>query len=59
LAGFQTELSLTGYTEVTSLTLAATLDNAASLQARQAGETVEQTLNRLSAGLQQKGFIRE
>jgi formylglycine-generating enzyme required for sulfatase activity len=59
LSGFQTEVSLAGYTEVTSLTLAATLDNVASLQARQAGETVEQTLNRLAAGLQQKGFIRE
>jgi hypothetical protein len=59
LSGFQMELSLAGNTEVTSLTLTATLDNAASLQARQAGETVEQTLNRLAAGLQQKGFIRE
>jgi sugar lactone lactonase YvrE len=59
LAGFQTEVSLAGYTEVTYLTLVATLDNIASLQARQAGETLEQTLNRLAAGLQQKGFIRE
>jgi hypothetical protein len=59
LAGFQTELILTEGTEVESLSVNATLDNATSLQARQAGETVEQTLNRLSAGLQQKGFIRE
>jgi hypothetical protein len=59
LSGFQTELSLAGYMEVTSLSLTATLDNAASLQARQAGETIEQTLNRLTAGLQQRGFIRE
>lgn len=59
LAGFQTELNLTEGTEVASLSVIAILDNAASLQARQAGETVEQTLNRLSAGLQQKGFIRE
>ncbi len=59
LAGFQTELTLEGGTDVQSLSINATLDNAASLQARQAGETVEQTLNRLSAGLQQRGFIRE
>ncbi len=59
LAGFMTELVLTDGTEVESLSVNATLDNATSLQARQAGETVEQTLNRLSAGLQQKGFIRE
>jgi formylglycine-generating enzyme required for sulfatase activity len=59
LSGFQTELGLADYTQVTSLSLAATLDNAASLLARQAGETVEQTLNRLAAGLQLKGFIRE
>jgi len=42
-----------------ALSVIAILDNAASLQVRQAGETVEQTLNRLSAGLQQKDFIRE
>ena len=59
LAGFMTELVLTEGTEVESLSVNATLDNATSLQARQAGETIEQTLNRLSAGLQQKGFIRE
>ena len=59
LSGFQMELNLAGNTEVTALTLTAILDNAASLQARQAGETVEQTINRLAAGLQQKGFIRE
>ena len=59
LAGFMTELILTEGTEVESLNVNATLDNATSLQARQAGETVEQTINRLAAGLQQKGFIRE
>jgi len=59
LAGFQTELILTDGTEVASLSVIAILDNATSLQARQAGETIEKTLNRLSAGLQQKGFIRE
>ena len=52
-------LILTEGTEVDPLSVNATLDNATSLQAHQAGETVEQTLNRLSAGLQQKGFIRE
>jgi len=54
-----TELVLTEGTEAESLNVNAILDNATSLQARQAGETIEQTLNRLSAGLQQKGFIRE
>ena len=59
MAGFITDLGLSQGTEVESLSLKATLDNAASVQARQAGETVEQTLNRLSAGFQQRGFIRE
>lgn len=59
LAGFMTELVLTDGTEVESLSVNATLDNATSLQARQAGETIEQTLSRLSAGLQQRGFIWE
>jgi hypothetical protein len=59
LAGFMTELILTDGTEVESLSVNATLDTTTTLQARQAGETIEKTLNRLSAGLQQKGFIRE
>ncbi len=59
LAGFQTELNLAGATEMAALSLTATLDMAASLQARQAGETVELTLSRLGGGLQQKGFLRE
>ena len=59
LAGFQTELNLAGATEMAALSLTATLDMAASLQARQAGETVELTLSRLAGGLQQKGFLRE
>lgn len=53
------KLILTDGTEVESLNVNATLDNATTLQARQAGETIEQTINRLAAGLQQKGFIRE
>jgi hypothetical protein len=59
LAGFQTELNLAGATEMAALNLTASLDIAASLQARQAGETVELTLSRLAGALQQKGFIRE
>lgn len=59
LAGFQTELRAADRSEVGSMSMNATLDMAASLQARQAGETVEQTLNRLSASLQQKGYVRE
>lgn len=59
LAGFQTELNLAGATEMAALSLTATLDMAASLQARQAGETLELTLSRLGGGLQQKGFLRE
>jgi len=59
LAGFQTELNLAGATEMAALNLTATLDIAASLQARQAGETVELTLSRLAGGWQQKGFIRQ
>lgn len=59
LLGFMTDLGLSQGTEVESLRLNSTWDNTASVQARQAGESVEHTLDRLSAGFQQRGFIRK
>lgn len=59
LSGFQTELRHEDSTEVETLSLTATLDLPASLLARQGAESVEQSLSRLVAGLQQRGFIQE
>jgi hypothetical protein len=59
LSGFQTDLRNEEGTEVETLSLTATIDPAASLQARQGAENVEQTLSRLAAGLQQRGFVQE
>jgi hypothetical protein len=59
LSGFQVELSQDEGTEVQTLSLTATLDLPASQLARQGAESVEQALSRLSAGLQQQGFIQE
>lgn len=59
LSGFQVELSHDEGTEVQTLSLTAVIDLTASQLARQGAESVEQALSRLSAGLQQQGFIQE
>lgn len=59
LSGTLNTLELSDGTFIRGLSLSATLDAAASSQARQAGETVERTVKRLSAGLQLKGYVRE
>lgn len=58
LKGFQVDLRNTISTEVETLNVTAILDPTASLQARQANESIEQTLNRLAASLQQQGVVR-
>jgi hypothetical protein len=59
LRGFQMELWHDPGTEVETLSLTVILDQTASLQAWQAGESIDQTLARLAATLQQQGAVRQ
>jgi len=57
LAGTLDSLILEGGMQAEGLSLTGVLDAASSSQARQSGETVERSINRLAAGWQLKGYV--